>query len=265
MIEPLRILRELWNSLFGDDDEFDDLDTMVQRWAVQVTGNEDTARLISKGVWNAIGFDLSDRMGLDKILMYNPPEGMDEDSWWKFLGQTIGGPLPSMIIQRGSRAYEKAVIQGKPAEAMMDLIPVKLFSDAKKAWEILHRGVTTKSGETVVPAETFGYLDAVGRVAGFRTTEEVKAQDRASTEFRYKKWRLIRGQQLTNRFWSAYDSGDEAAKAEAVAAIKEFNRKNPGAKITGDSLRASKQQRRASARSRVGQSRNPDLNELLAY
>lgn len=147
----------------------------------------------------------------------------------------------------------------------MDLIPVKLLSDAKKAWEILHRGVTTRAGETVVPAETFGYMDAVGRVAGFRTTEEVKAQDRASTEFRYKKWRLIRGQQLTNRYWLAYDSGDEAAKAEAVAAIKEFNRKNPGAPITGDSLRASKQQRRASARSRVGQSRNRDLNELLAY
>jgi hypothetical protein len=204
-------------------------------------------------------------MGLDKILMYNPPEGMDEDSLAKFMFQTIGGPIPSMVLQRGSRAYEKAVIQGKPLDAIMEMVTVKLFQDARKAWEILHKGVTTRAGETVVPAEKFGYLDAVGRVAGFRTTEEVKAQDKASTEFRYKKWRQIRGQQLTNRFWNAYDSDDKAATAEAVAAIKEFNRKNPGAPITGDSLRTSKQQKMASARSRVGQGRNPDLNELLAY
>jgi GGDEF domain-containing protein len=266
MIEPLRILRQLWDALgFDDDDEFDDLDTMVQRWAMQVTGSEDAARLLSKGAWNALGFDLSDRMGLDKILMYNPPEGMDEDSLAKFMFQTIGGPIPSMVLQRGSRAYEKAVIQGKPLDAIMEMVTVKLFQDARKAWEILHKGVTTRAGETVVPAEKFGYLDAVGRVAGFRTTEEVKAQDKASTEFRYKKWRQIRGQQLTNRFWNAYDSDDKAATAEAVAAIKEFNRKNPGAPITGDSLRTSKQQKMASARSRVGQGRNPDLNELLAY
>jgi hypothetical protein len=232
---------------------------------MQVTGDEDLARLLSKGAWNAIGFDLSDRMGLDKILMYNPPEGLDEDSLSKFLVQTIGGPLPAMMIQRGTRAYEKAVIQGKPIEALADLVPVKIFQDAKKAWEIVHRGVTTKAGEEVVPAGEFGWLDAMGRAAGFRTTQEVKAQDRASTEFRYKKWRLVRGQQLTNQFWQAYDANDKAAVASATAAIMSFNRKNPGAQITSDSLKASKRGKKAAATSRQGAGRNPDLNELLAY
>jgi hypothetical protein len=265
MIEPLRFLRELWNQLFGDDDEFKDLDTMVQLWATEVTGSEDAGRLLSKGLWNSLGFDLSDRMGLDKVMFYNPPEGADEDSFWKFLGQTVGGPIPAMIIQKGTRVYDKAVMQGKPFDAIMEAIPVKLFQDAKKAWEIVHRGVTTKAGETVVPAETFGYLDAVGRMAGFRTTEEVKASDQASTEFRYKNWRTVRARQLSNAFWQSYESGDEAAQAQALAAIRRFNEKNPGAQVTADSLKQSKQQRAAAAKTRVGEGRNPDLNRLLAY
>lgn len=265
MMEPLRLLMALWATIAGDDDEFKDIDTWVQRWAVQVTGDVDMARLISKGMWNAIGFDLSDRMGLDKILMYNPPEGADESDWWKFLGQTVGGPLPAMLIQKGTAAYNKAVIQGKPLEALSLMVPVKLYQDAVKAWTIINRGVETRAGETVVPPEAFNWLDAVGRAAGFRTTEEVKTQDQGSTEFRYKKWRLVRGQQLSNRFWDAYDSNDKAAIAEATAAIEQFNRKNPGAQITSESLKASKRMKQAAAKSRSGEGRNPDLNELLAY
>jgi hypothetical protein len=265
MMEPLRILMGIWQIAFGDDDEFSDLDTMVQLWAAQITGSEVGGRIISRGVWNALGFDLSGRMGLDKILMYNPPEGGDENAFWKFMGATLVGPLIAENIRRGYRAWQMATQEGKPFDAIMQMVPLKAFTDAKKAWELLSRGVTTRAGEEVVSPDTFNVLDAAGRLAGFRTTEEAGATYHANTEFRYKNWKQKRVRELSNEYWAAVDSGDERDIARVEAAITRFREKNPGVRFTAQSLVQSKKMRIEAARSRAGEGRDPAVRELLAY
>ncbi len=263
MIEPLRLLMQAWAAAFGDDDEFFDLDTMVQNWATEVTGSEMGGRVVSRGVWNALGFDLSSRMGLDRILMYNTPESSDAKDIWKFVGSLLG-PLPAMAVQKIDRINE-LIDQGRYGEAILEGIPVRLLQDARKAWELQTEGVRSRSGETVVGPENFGAIDSLGRLAGFQTTEEGKVGDQADTTYTYKGWRAVRVRQLSNQLWNAYDSGDRAAYAAATAAIKRFNDKNPGAPITRQSLLQSKRAEARAVKERSGEGRNRDLNELLAY
>lgn len=145
---------------------------------------------------------------------------------------------------------------------MMELVPAKMFQDAKKALELMTEGVETRAGEPLVGADQFNWLDAVGRVAGFQTTQEGKVGDQTETAMRYQGWRQLRVRQLVNAYHRADDA---AAKAEAIADIQRFNELNPGAPITAQSLRQSQQQKARAARERVGQGRNPDLRELLDY
>mgnify|MGYP007034152585 FL=1 len=264
MLEPLRALRALWNLLFHDRDEPDDLNSEIEKWAKEVTDSFLAGRMLSHGIFNAIGVDVSARMGLDNLLLYNPQEGWDEAAGWKLLGQLLG-PIPAMIIQKRAAAYDLAVNQGKPLQAIMELIPARLFQDARKAWGIMNSGVQTKSGETVVGADAFGAFDAAQRVLGFKTTEEATAQNQASTIFEYHGWRTARVKVLSNAFWRAQDSGDPAAIAAATAAISQFNDKHPNAPISLDSLIQSKRGAQTSAAERRGEGRNPELNERLGY
>ena len=265
MVEPLRALMAVWQMAFGDDDEFSDLDTMIQLWAAEVTGSQAAGKVISSGVWNALGFDLSGRLGLDRILMYNPPEGDSEDSFWKFMGSTLVGPLVSESVRRGYQAWDMAAMKGKPMEAILSLVPLKAFQDARKTWELMTRGVTTRAGEELVSPETFGVADAAGRLAGFRTSEESTTSRKASTEFRFKNWKTKRTRELTNDYWQAVDSGDEREIARVTAAITRFREKNPGVRFTAQSLIQSKKKRMEAARSRVGEGKDPAVRELLAY
>ena len=264
MLEPLRLLMNLWHAMFGDDDEYYNLDTMVQRWAKEVTESDLGGRILSRGLWNALGFDLSGRMGLDRILMYDPPESFTENELWKTLGGLLG-PIPSMLIQKSTRAYQLATVQGKPFEAIMEAIPVRMLQDARKAWKLINEGVTTPAGDVLMGPENFDWLDVVGRAGGLQTTEEAKLSDQASTAFGYRGWRTARVRQLTASFWRAHDAGDVKAEAEAVADIELFNQKNPGAPVTAASLRQSRQTARRNVRERTGEGRNPDLNKLLDY
>jgi hypothetical protein len=263
MLEPLRLLRALWNAAFGDDDEFEDLDTAVMNWAKDVTDSEFAGTLLSRGIWNALGFDLSSRMGLDHVMFYDVPEEFSENEAYAFF-TALFGPIPATMIKKAARAKEYWV-KGEGFEAISELIPVKLFQDARAAWKLMTEGVKTRGGETVVGPEEFNWVDAVGRSAGFRTTEEATASEKAGTVFRYKSWRSARVRELTAAFWQAYEDGDAKAQAEAVAAIKRFNERNPGAPITGESLAQSKRQKLQTVQERQGQGRNPDLNELLDY
>jgi hypothetical protein len=262
MLEPLRLLMQVWNS-FGDDDEFKDLDTSVQNWAAEVTGSDEGGRLLSRGLWNALGFDLSGRMGLDRLLMYDTPEEFTENEGWKMLGQLLG-PIPAMVIKKIGR-INALVEQGRPYEAIMEAVPVRQFQDARKAWELQTHGVRSASGATVIEADQFNWVDSVGRFAGFQTTEEAHASDQASTTYSYKTWKKARVRELSYAYWNAYDAGDEAAKQAAIIAIKRFNQKNPGAPVTGESLIASRRGAESAVRERTGQGRNRDLNQLLDY
>jgi hypothetical protein len=264
MLEPLRLLMAVWQAAFGDDDEFYDLDTQVQNWAADITGSEAGGRILSKGLWNALGFDLSGRMGLDRLLMYDPPESFTDTEMEKLVVGLLG-PIPGAMVERATRAWKTATIYGRPYEAILEAIPVRPLQDAWKAWKLLNEGITTPAGDTLVSPDDLDMFDVTGRAAGFQLSEAARATAQAATTFKYNNWRSARVQQLAHAFWEAHDSGDASAKAEAIADIQTFNRKNPGAPVTGQSLKQSRQARQRGVRERSGEGRNPDLNKLLDY
>jgi hypothetical protein len=264
-IEQIRLLRAIWNVMFGDDDEPDDLNSAVERWAAELTGSSERGQILSYGIWNALGFDLSARMGMDRMLVFDPPEEVSEDEGWKFIGSVIGGYMLTQLIQKGTRAYDMFVFQGKPVEAFISLVPIRLVQDAMAAWKLMNRGVTTTSGQVVVPPDAFNAFDVSGRFLGARTSEESMASEKASTVHHYKTWKAARVRELLAAYWRAKDSNDPAALAAANAAINRFNEKNPGAKITGRSKRQSKQASEQVVEERQGKGRNKDLNKRLDY
>jgi hypothetical protein len=264
MIEPLRLVRAIWNVMYGDDDEPDDMNSAVESWATEITGNEKLGQALSRGAWNLLGVDLSSRMGLDRMLLFDPPEQMSEDEGYKMIAQALG-PIPSMFVQKGVAAYKSAVYKGDPLGAIMDLVPVRAFQDARKSWEIMNRGVTTTGGATVVDPSEFNAAEGIVRALGARTSEESKASDKAATVYKYQAWKNARVRELANAYWRAMDSGDAAAIAAANAAISKFNQRNPGAPILWNSLKQSRQGAEQSAEERRGEGRNPDLRKRLDY
>jgi hypothetical protein len=262
LIEPLRLILWSWNQLFGDDDEQYDLDSSVRLWMADTFG-KGAGDVLSRGVFNALGIDLSTRLGLNHLAFYNPPDltKADEAGWYKTIAEALG-PIPSMIA-RNHTAFMKAWERGRFRDALASLIPIKIVQDANKAWNMVNEGITTSSGEPIIPADELNAAHGVAKFLGFRTTAEANVQDKRSTKFNYEEWLGKRKSQLYNFYWNAADAEE---RRKAVGAIKQFNEKNPGAAIRMEQLlqnrRAAKQQ---AAQVRGEMIRNPDLRKKLAY
>ena len=263
LIEPLRFLIWAAASAFGDDDEPFDLDTEMQRWIASITDDPTMRNIIARGGYNALGIDLSSRVGLNHILFMNPPDFSQADAAWKSIGELLG-PVPSMVVRRSQMVYEKWTA-GDPFGALMSAIPVKMLDDAQAAWKLYDKGVTAKSGAPLVNKDEFNGLDVLTRAMGFRSSEEARQGAQSSTAFNYREWRKQRVGVLVGAWSDAMRSGDQKEQLKAIEAIRGFNSKNPTAPITSDSLsRAWGQQVRQTLQAE-GLATNAQVRELLAY
>jgi hypothetical protein len=264
MIEPLRLLREVWNALRGDDDEFGDLDTMIHNWAADVIENETARRMLTNGIWTGLGFDLSSRMGLDRMVLFNPLDFTSAAAFKSSAFSAIAGPMQTVFIDNMFRASD-LIDRGQYMKALGTIIPLKVLHDAMKAYELVNKGLTTKDGKEVMPAEKFGYLDMVGRAAGFRTVEESEDTAKSSTRYSYRNWKTARSKELVREYLLAYNEGDAAALAKATTAIEKFNDKNPLDPITYKSITGAALGQEWAALERQGISRRPAETELTDW
>jgi hypothetical protein len=261
LLEPLRLLLWAWNQAFGDDDKPYDLDTATRLFLADTLG-EAAGDVAARGVFTALGVDLSTRLGLNHLALYNSPDltRADEAAWYKMIAEALG-PIPSLLA-RGHTSFMKAWDQGRFRDAVAALLPIKILQDANKAWNLVSEGITAPSGMPIVPAEDINAMQGVAKFLGFRTAQEADIADRRATRFNYETWLKDRKSELFGAYWNA---ASPAEKAGAVEAIKEFNKKNPGGAISqGDLIRSRKAAKR-NVMELEGKTRNQDLKERLAY
>jgi hypothetical protein len=260
LLEPLRLVLWAWNQIFGDDDEQYDLDTSVRLWMADTFGPQ-AGDVLSRGVFAAAGLDLSSRLGLAHLALYNTPSATDEDSWYKLIAEAAG-PIPSLIV-RGITGFSKAWEQGRYRDAVASAIPLKILQDANKAYNQATQGITTTSGAPIVEGKDIGGLQTVATALGFRTAQAARISDKRSTKYDYEQWLSRRKSQLYNFYWNA-DGPEERRKA--VGAIKQFNEKNPGAAIRqADLIKSRRTAKQQAAQARGEKIRNKDLQERMDY
>jgi predicted membrane protein len=261
MIEPLRALRYLWNALFGDDDEYQDLDNATNRWLATIIDDPNIREAIAYGLPTMAGYNLSGRLGLDRMLFYNPPDFSTRTKAAASVAEILVGPMGKWAIDHVVEATDYWQ-EGKPLQAINALIPVRMWQSAVSAIQLASKGVTTKAGREVVPASEFSAADIGMKMAGFRTNEETRVSENARVTYEFRNWKSVRVRHLVNAYLNAEDA---AAKAEAVAAIRRFNLKNPRAPITSRTIRSTLQGQVRTARDRQGAPRSPAERELLDY
>lgn len=261
MLEPLRWMIGAWHALFGDDDEEWDLDAMIRGWLADTLGAK-AGDVAAHGIFNALGIDLSSRLGINHLAFYNPPDFTTSDpAKWAQAGFEALGPIPAMMA-RNLTNFNKAREAGRYRDAFAAMIPIKLVQDANKAYNQVTEGIQTTSGAPIVEAKDVGFARAAAQLAGFRTTQETNVSDKRQAKFKYEDWLGKRKTQLFNSYWSAKGADRE----EVIAEIKQFNAKNPGSQITSGSLMRSRRSALQQAAQVNGEMmRNPDLKEKLDF
>lgn len=260
MIEPLRMLMNAI-ALGGDDDEPWDIDTGIRTWLAKTFNDTWLARVASKGLPNAVGVDLSDRMGLAHLFFWETPDWSDRDSIFQWIGKQTG-PVASFLAQGVSGAIN-AYKRGDFGQALSQLVPIKMVRDTAGAIELATKGMRTQTGNTVLGPEEFNAMEVAAKFLGFNPADAADQSDKNQTRFGYRRWLDKRKGEILSQVRNATT---EAERIEAFKAVRVFNEKNPGAAITSQSIA---QSRRASlqqaAEARGERVKDPNLRERLAY
>lgn len=259
-LEPLRGIHYLWNQLFGDADEYSNLDNSMRHFISDAVGNKTVADAISGGLPHLLGFDLSGRMGLSDLFLHDPPDLLHSDTKEKmaFLGKQLGGPMGEMVAQEidgVTKAYDKGDVFGM----IMAMMPLKLLRDGMDSYQLLTKGHLTGNGAQVTPPSK---LDAVYRAMGLKPADVARVQEKAGTAIEYKDFADNRKQRLLK----AWASGDAEQKRGVRAEILKYNNANRGQAIKPkDLVNQGRGKLMAEREAKGGKGRDPVTNKLLDY
>jgi hypothetical protein len=219
------------------DQKYSDLEQGVRRGAANVFGVHG-GEVFTRGLPRWLGFDLSQRMGMDSLLLGNQdPKSMKQDDLYAYFAKTFAGAPASYVLDavRGMQELKA----GNVAEASRLIVPLKIYADSVQAAQLYTGGKKSASGRQTQEPITLG--EAFTKMLGFqpgRLAESYEAQSaiRGDQQER-KKTRdaLIGG-------WVAATPADKQARLKR---INDWNKTVPdNARIKFSDL-TSAQQRRA--------------------
>ena len=253
--ELVHLMAWIFNKVFGDKDKYFNLDNTMHRLIAEELGKGAAANAVFKGLPTLLGADVSNNMGLNSLMMQNPPDILHADGTGirDFLFQASGSltGFAATEIKRVSSAWDKGDYVG----AVNAAVPVRAYQDALKAFNIYSGGSTTDAGNMVTEP---GNLRATGLQAfGFTPSEVAKARERTSDAIEYGQFVKDRRNALLKQFSNG--------PVDSVA-LDKFNKANPGRMITREEIIKYKRfAQQSSTEAMGGQSRNPDTNKLLDY
>ena len=175
---PLANVAALVFGMTGDGDEPKDLERSLREWI----GDEGLADLVLRGPLNAIGLDMSAKLGDDKVFSIAPYTDIDFSSGSaaaKTILGVVGGPSVGQALRMATGI--EYLSKGDLQKGFENLVPSGL-ANASKALRIANEGYTLKNGTVLYsPDEISGMsllLDAIGL---------------KSSEMKHMEW--VRGQQ----------------------------------------------------------------------
>lgn len=233
-----KALSQLW-----EDDDEPEIGQMLYNGLQDVLG-ETGARLVAKGLPAAVGVDLSGRMGLGSLtnpLQFAQAGGKEGKDLYGSLLVAALGPASGMLANWFDAA---SLASTDPVRAWGAVLP-KVFKDPLLAVDRTDRGITSRSGDTLVGEDEFGPLRTLLKSAGFETTDITDMFENRSA-FQAAKGRA---DDVRRKLIRAYAEARKAGEptGEIMDDIAGFNRRNPDNRITMATLQRGLQTRQQAA------------------
>jgi hypothetical protein len=243
----------IFNKVFGDKDKYFNLDNTMHRLIAEELGKGAAANAVFKGLPTLLGADVSNNMGLNSLMMQNPPDILHADGTGirDFLFQASGSltGFAATEIKRVSSAWDKGDYVG----AMNAAVPVRAYQDGLKAFNVYSGGSTTSAGNMTIEPGRAG--PTAMQAFGFTPTDIARSNERTSDKIEYAKFVKERQLQLLKQNATGPINWD---------AIDKFNKANPGHHLDRDKVLKYRQFGRMNNAEALG-TRQPKDKELLDY
>lgn len=217
----------------GDDDEPWDAEVALQNYLADAFGQK-FAEVFMHGFSRMTPFDISGRVGLDKLIFPDVQEGLDAGNWVESFGYGMAGAVPGIFLNWGKGIQN--IAQGHTMLGIEGMMPVVL-RNALKAVRYGVDGAQDKTGIVIV--DDVGPVGVFGQALGFSPSDVRNATEGKSAIRAADKAVGERRQQLMTKFARASMAGDVEGMQEARKEISRFNSKNPDRRITFSNLNAS--------------------------
>lgn len=225
----------------SDDDAPWDPEVALKNWlSDELGGFASTA--ITDGVANALGIDLHSRAGIQDLLWRSPPEGTEGKDLYVYYMEQMLGPTIGGIGLNFASGYDK-MAKGDWLGGIQTVTPAAV-KNLVKTYAEATRGVTTSSGEEIVPADEFTHFELAAQAFGFSPSRIGLAYDARSAVKNVQSELSNRRAQLLQRYFANAMRGDD--NEGVLDDIQAYNRSNPTNAITGEIiLKAMRQKQKA--------------------
>lgn len=242
--EPLKWLVQLAAWMFGDDDEPFDLEREVRNAAFDLMGPE-AADLVSYGLPGLVGLDLSGRVGIDSMLVFEGPDFSTPDAFLASVAEIAGGPMLALGAKAATTGRE-ALVNGEYQRFAETMAP-KAIKDVIKSGRISEEGFVDLKGKRYASADELSPFQYTMMALGFAPSDastiyEARSARGTFTAMSRKRTKLI----------DLYIKADDRSSRQSrLDDIKEWNRRNPQFKITWGNIKRSNKRRVRSSKDMV--------------
>jgi hypothetical protein len=214
----------------GDDDEPWDAEVALQNLLAETFGQK-AAEVMAHGLSRLTPWDISGRVGLDKLILPDIQEGLEGAPLANEIASAMLGPVWGMA-EGAIKGFGK-IAEGDYARGLEDMLPVAMRNPLK-AIRYASEGSVDSTGIVIKDeVSTFGVL---GQASGFSPSEVRAATETRQAIYSYDRARMDRRRTLMAQFAEARMAGDEEGVADVREAIDRYNQKNPERRITGVGL-----------------------------
>ncbi|MGB5834762.1 MAG: PLxRFG domain-containing protein, partial [Thiohalocapsa sp.] len=249
-------------ALFGDDDEPWDAETEFRGFLHQALPAP-LAASIDRGPVNALtGLDFASRVSLNELWIRTPNRDLDGAGLYQHIVEQLIGPIGGIASSPFTAADQ--LQEGHYHRALEAMSP-KFVRDGLKAMRYAEDGVTTRRGDSVLPAdEDLGAWGLVWQGMGLSPDKVRAAWETTNMLKNYERHVIDRRRTLQSAIALGIIEGDTEAVGDLMPRVRAWNAKMPEElRINSRTVRASVQSRqRYSEKAQSGVVLLPGLEDL---
>jgi len=209
----------------GDDDEPWDAKIALRNLIADLIGQK-PAEVMMRGFSRLTPFDISGRVGLDKLILPDIQEGLEgaraAESWMT----AALGPVAGIGVS-ATKGLGK-IAEGQYLRGLEDMLPVSLRNPVK-ALRFARDGVQDKSGIPILDDTTA--MEEIGQMIGFSPSRSREAMEGKGAVYQAERRLNDRRQALIEQWGNARRAGDAEGEKEIREHIEKFNEKNESRRI----------------------------------
>ena len=229
-------MAQVLSDVFGDDDEFEDLEgnyrQLLADVVTDVTGSQETgnkfSHIMSKGFIDAFTpFSVSGRLSASDLWVRGSNRELERESKMWDWAKTILGPMSGLLIENPVRAMGY-LSDGHNERALETMMP-KAIKDSMKALRYSIDGVENLRGDKL--KEDYSVAEGFGQLMGFASSEISEVYEQNNAISRVTAKRDNRRSKLLSDAANARNDRDINEFNKIWKEVKAFNEKNPKRRI----------------------------------